>query len=75
MIILNFGKLLENLPLAGKAGRFTGQTFWQRLVKDQWNGESTLWTALKTTGGQIGSVMSWMLPVAVLFLIIYASKD
>lgn len=70
--LLSYG--LENLPLAGKAGRFTGQTFWGRLVKDQWNDESILWTALKKTGSQIGGTLSWIMPAAILFLIIYASK-
>jgi len=71
--LLSYG--LENLPLAGKAGRFSGQTFWSRLVKDQWTGDSTLWTAVKETGSQIGKTFDWILPVAILFLIIYASKD
>lgn len=70
--LLSYG--LENLPLAGKAGRFTGQTFWQRLVKDQYRNESILWTAIKTTGEQITNTLSYVLPVAVLFLIVYAMK-
>ena len=70
--LLSYG--LENLPKAGKAGRFTGQSFWQRLVKDQWRQESILWTSVKTTVNQIGEVGSWLMPLAVLFVIIYAVK-
>jgi hypothetical protein len=67
--LLSYG--LENLPKAGKEGRFAGQTFWQRLVKDQWRNESTLWTAIKTTGGQIGNLMEWILPaILVIGLVI-----
>ena len=69
--LLSYG--LENLPLAGKAGRFEGQTFWGRLVKDRWTGESTLWTALKKTGSQITANV--LVPIAIIFLILYVLKD
>lgn len=64
---------LENLPKVGQEGRFMGQTFWQRLVKDQWIGESSLWTALKKTGSSLTANI--LVPVAVAFLLLYALKD
>ena len=66
---------LENMPRVADESRFTGQTWVQRLIKDQWRNESTLWTALKTTGSQITQTLSWMLPVAIIGLIIWASKE
>jgi hypothetical protein len=69
---------LENMPRVGEQGRFTGQTFWQRLIKDQWRNESILWTALKKTYEQGKGAVDWfkkLAPFLFAFLIIYAVKD
>ena len=66
---------LENMPRVGKEGRFTGQTFFQRLINDQWRNESILWTSLKQTKDQITTGIKWLFPVAIVFLVFYVLKD
>jgi hypothetical protein len=65
---------LENLPKAGQAGRFTGQTFWQRLVKDQWRNESIIWTAFKETQKDLSKIVTVGVPIALILFLIWVTK-
>ena len=70
-----FSYFIENLPRVDDPTRFKGQTFFQRLVKDQYSNDSILWDSIKKTAGEIGTVASWIFPVALLFLVIYLVKN
>jgi hypothetical protein len=66
-----FSYALENVPRLDDPTRFKGQTFWSRLVKDQWQDESVLWTAWKQTKKDIITVGSWIVPGLIILGIVY----
>lgn len=69
-----FSYALENMPRVADEKRFKGQTWIQRLVKDQWTDESILWLSLKKTASQITNVANWVMPLVVLALLFWVVK-
>ena len=67
---------LENAPKMNDPNRFTGQTFWQRLIKDQWTGRSLIVGALDKTWNQLTNPFGIPLSIWIIgFAVIYFTKD
>jgi len=66
---------LENIPRIADPNRFRGQTFFQRIINDQWRNESLLWTAIKETKKDIEKpfgipMIIWLMTGLAVYLLI-----